>query len=292
MKTVLIVIFVAFITVSAANFHNNEVQIKHRLTALELNREDAIFKKRISNKIPIQGRKAILSENGKLMVENFINHLPCGWPDAGIPPLAPYAKKEIDFKLKKSFVELSQKFEYFRIDGLDIMLIERLKVGYMFKKYVKFNLTYPKIIISGKYFTDLFIDLLKKYGVSLRYDGESQFELMLENMNFRGSFKYDMPILFGHTEIYNFDISVTLGNVVSKIGGIGGNGKLNRLLNDKIEEIAVHLVNTNQYDISMELEKVLVPFINEKLEGRNLWTFFKSLFGQKGKICYPPPYPW
>lgn len=50
-------------------------------------------------------RGLILNSQAKKAVKNIIKQLPCGWPELGIPPLAPYTNEDLQVHLAKSVVE-------------------------------------------------------------------------------------------------------------------------------------------------------------------------------------------
>lgn len=47
----------------------------------------------------------ILNSQAKKAVKNFVSQMPCGWPEYGIPPLAPYTNPDLEINLAKSVVE-------------------------------------------------------------------------------------------------------------------------------------------------------------------------------------------
>ena len=47
----------------------------------------------------------ILNGQAKKTVKNILNQMPCGWPEYGIPPLAPYTNPDLEINLAKSVVE-------------------------------------------------------------------------------------------------------------------------------------------------------------------------------------------
>lgn len=51
------------------------------------------------------GRGLILSSSAKKAVKGLLNQLPCGWPERGIPPLAPYRNEEVNLSIQKSIVK-------------------------------------------------------------------------------------------------------------------------------------------------------------------------------------------
>lgn len=52
-----------------------------------------------------ESKGLILNSQAKKAVKNLVKQMPCGWPQYGIPPLAPYTNPELEVHLAKSAVE-------------------------------------------------------------------------------------------------------------------------------------------------------------------------------------------
>lgn len=220
--------------------------------------------------------------------------MPCGFPSYGIAPLAPYTNEDLVLHLKKSFMSTITDLIHLRLDGLDKFQIKKFSVGVIFKT-VKFHFNFPEIRLRSQYETDTFIDQMKQYGIDVRYEGKGDVDFSLKNLQLKGSFKYKMPWLWGSMKIYKFNCVVTLGECNSNIQGLLGNGKLNRKLNEIIENTVVSAINDNQKEISDKIEENFVPRVNAVLKGHKIWYLFSLLgggFGSTGSKCVPPPEPW
>ncbi|XP_054745189.1 uncharacterized protein LOC129249410 [Anastrepha obliqua] len=239
-----------------------------------------------------QGRGLILNSQAKKALKNFMAQLPCGWPDLGIPPLAPYTNADLTLHLTKSVVETITQLLRFRFDGLDQMDIKKLKVSYTFSKKVKFHFIFKELKATAQaYNTDTLIDLLNELGLSVRYEGSGSLEFALKNLAIEGQFKYKMPFFLGSIKIYKFQATVSLGSVTSNIGGLLGNGNLNSYLNEQIETIIPNYINNNQKEISEKIESNFVPRVNAYLKGHKIWWLFGQMTGSNNK-CDPTPAPW
>jgi len=234
----------------------------------------------------------ILNSQAKKAVRNVMETMPCGWPEYGIPPLAPYTNPDLEVHLAKSVVDSIIEAIRFRFDGLNEMQIKKLKVSYTFKKKVTFDFNFKELKATAKHLnTDTFIDFLKQLGLTVRYEGSGPLEFALENLRLTGTFKYKMPWLWGSIKIYNFHCTVSLGGVRSNIGGILGNGGINEMINDEIEMAIPAYINGNQNEISAMIEEIVVPNVNAKLKGKKIWDLF-SMLGSSSSKCVPEPAPW
>ncbi|XP_055904606.1 uncharacterized protein LOC129940324 [Eupeodes corollae] len=211
----------------------------------------------------ITGRGYFLSSKGKQVVENFVAQFENG-----------YSHDNMTIDFSNSVIGSEVTIENLLVMGLDNVEIKKLDIGYTLSQSVKFNFLLPKVDITGKVLTNLTIDALSKLGLKLNGNVHSDAELVLQNVTFQGYFKYKMPFVFGSVKIYKFEASIQVGNIVSKIDGLMGNGLLNQLLNSKIEKSLLQLVNSSkgQTKISTLLRDTLVPFANSKFEGSNIWT--------------------
>lgn len=100
MKKCLIVLTTLVALIAAASVPEEFIQTNHHAILFDQKKG---FGKEERGLLALESRS--LSSSGKDALENFINKLPCGWPEAGIPPLAPYTKEQIAFGLKKYFAE-------------------------------------------------------------------------------------------------------------------------------------------------------------------------------------------
>ncbi|XP_073821848.1 uncharacterized protein [Musca autumnalis] len=261
---------------------------------VELLTEDQWEKFITDETIDPETKGLILNSSAKKAVKSFVNQMPCGWPELGIPPLAPYTNPDLEVHLAKSFVDMIIQAIKFRFDGLDDMEIKKLKVSYTFNKKVKFHFNFKELKATASVLnTDTFMDLMKQLGLSVRYEGSGPLEFALENLSIQGQFKYKMPFIFGSIKIYKFECIVGLGGVRSNIGGILGNGRINEMINDEIDYMIPALINGNQKKISDTIENVIVPRVNAMMKGKKIWSLLGMLGSGSGSgKCVPTPAPF
>ncbi|XP_055848366.1 uncharacterized protein LOC129913623 [Episyrphus balteatus] len=210
----------------------------------------------------IAKRDLILSVSWKPIVENFIKKL------------KPIVKDEITLTLNTSIADLDLKITNFTIDNLNEAVVKKLTVDYTLRHYVKFNVLIPKVILTGKISANATIEILKKFGIKLNRKLEGDLQLDMEEVIFAGSFKYKWPLIpfRGSIKIYKFDATIDVTNVVSKIDGVFGGNKVDQLFNTAVEVAVMKLITSEQEKISEILQDTLVPFVNDKLDGENIWT--------------------
>ncbi|XP_016938352.1 uncharacterized protein [Drosophila suzukii] len=234
----------------------------------------------------------ILNGSAKKAIKGLISQLPCGWPQYGIPPLAPYTNADLRIHLAESVVDSLLQFLRFRFDGLEDMEIKQLKISYTFSKKVKFHFKLPLLKASAHYLdTDTLVDMLKQLGLSVRYESSGPLSFSLMDLSIQGEFKYKMPFIFGSIKIYKFSCVVSLGGVSSNIGGVMGSGRINEYINEMIDKEVPAFINGNQKQISAKIEEIFVPMVNAHLTGHKIWYLFSLLSATTG-TCNPTPAPW
>ncbi|XP_022224992.2 uncharacterized protein LOC111075810 [Drosophila obscura] len=234
----------------------------------------------------------ILNGSVKKAIKGMLNQMPCGWPEYGIPPLAPYTNADLQIHLAESVVDTLLQFLRFRFDGLEDMEIKKLKVSYTFNKKVQFHFNFKHLKASAHFLnTDTFVDLLRQLGLSVRYESTAPMSFALENLSIQGQFKYKMPFLFGSIKISKFQCTIGLGGVSSNIGGVMGNGRINEFINDMIDYEVPAFINGQQEAISKHIEEIFVPMINQKLKGHKVW-YLLSMLSMVSGTCNPTPAPW
>ncbi|XP_013102615.1 uncharacterized protein LOC106083878 [Stomoxys calcitrans] len=243
----------------------------------------------------------ILSWQIRRFIRKLQKQMPCGWPQYGIPPLAPLKVREAEFTLKKGILETFDKVFKFRVDGLDNFKIKQFKLN-MFTSKIKFDFLFKNIAASAsKYETDTILDAMRQLGLSVQYEGDGTLGFGLKNLRVAGTLKYKMPILWGSIKITSLKTQITLESCESEIGGFMGDGSINRMINRQIENFVEKGINNNQDEISDFIEDNLVPKVNKLLKGNDFWTLIDLIFSSsEGESeddpittnCVPPADPW
>ncbi|XP_073821849.1 uncharacterized protein [Musca autumnalis] len=243
----------------------------------------------------------VLSWQVRRMIRKVQKQMPCGWPQYGIPPLAPLKVREAEISLKKGILETIDKVFKFRIDGLDDFKINKFKLNIITSK-ITFDFTFKNIDASAsKYDTNTILDAMRQLGLSVQYEGEGTLGFGLKNLRIAGTIKYKIPILWGSIKITSMKTEISLESCTSEITGFMGNGAVNRMINQQIENIVVMGINNNQNEISNLIEETLVPKVNKILKGNDFWTIIDMIFSSsEGESeddpivvnCVAPADPW
>ncbi|XP_014099407.2 uncharacterized protein [Bactrocera oleae] len=243
----------------------------------------------------------ILSWQARRMIRKLQKEMPCGFPEYGIPPLAPLKKSEVDVHFESGMLETFDELSRLRLDGLDDFVINRFKLNIILSK-VTFDITFSNIRASASHYdTKTIVDGLRQLGLSVQYEGDGTLDFGLKNLRVAGTLKYKIPMLWGSMRITSLKVTITVESCNSEINGFFGEGKLNRLLNDKLASLIESGINDNQQIISETIENTLVPRVNKKLKGKDFWTILDAILSSDDGTseddpivtkCVAPEDPW
>lgn len=243
----------------------------------------------------------MISWQVRRMIRKLQKQMPCGWPDLGIPPLAPVRVTEANFDLKRGIVDTINHIFHLKIAGLDDFKIKQFKLNVITSK-ITFDFLFSNIDTTAqKYETDTLIDALRQLGLSVEYEGDGSILFDLINLRVSGTLKYKLPMLWGSAKILSLKTNIELGAVDSDISGFMGNGKINAMINRQLENLLVKVINNNQESISDVIEDTIVPRVNQALKGNDFWTLVDLIFSSsEGENeddpivvdCVPPADPW
>ncbi|XP_001356233.1 uncharacterized protein [Drosophila pseudoobscura] len=243
----------------------------------------------------------ILSWQARRFIRKLQKQMECGWPQYGIPVLAPLRVNEFDLDFKRGIFETLNNVFHLKIAGLDDFKITKFKLNIITSK-VTFDFLFKNIDTTAeRYSTDTLIDALRQLGLSVEYEGTGDLLFDLNNLRIAGTLKYKLPMLWGSAKITSLKTTISLESVESDISGFMGHGKINRAINRQLENVVVKAINENQQAISDTIEDTIVPPVNKMLKGKDFWTLvdliLSSSDGEKEDDpivvdCDPQADPW
>lgn len=139
----------------------------------------------------------------------------CGWPQYGIPVLAPLRINEFDLDYKKGIFETLNHVFRLKIAGLNDFNIQKFKLNVITSK-ITFDFLFKNIDTTAqKYDTDTLIDALRQLGLSVEYEGSGELLFDLVNLRIAGTLKYKLPMLWGSAKITSLKTTISLESVTS-----------------------------------------------------------------------------
>ncbi|EDV58621.1 uncharacterized protein LOC6540738 [Drosophila erecta] len=243
----------------------------------------------------------VVSWQARRFIRKLQKQMECGWPQYGIPVLAPLRVNEFDLDFKKGIFQTLNHVFRLKIAGLNEFQIQKFKLNVITSK-VTFDFLFTNIDTTAqKYNTDTLIDALRQLGLSVEYEGSGELLFDLVNLRIAGTLKYKLPMLWGSAKITSLKTTISLESVTSDITGFMGNGKINRAINSQLENIVVKGINGNQDLISDTIENAIVPPVNKMLKGKDFWTIVDLILSSsEGESeddpivvdCDPSADPW
>ncbi|TMW42869.1 hypothetical protein DOY81_012050, partial [Sarcophaga bullata] len=142
-------------------------------------------------------------------IEDFKKQMPCGVPDAGIPPLAPlktqHQEINIDNDALSAFGEANDVF----VHGLDDFDIVDFKLNAILSR-INFKFNWNKILAVANY--EAFSERGNK---GLRREGSAK--ITFKDLLVRGTIKYNFGVISRKLTLKEVKVYVSLGEVKSEI---------------------------------------------------------------------------
>ncbi|KAL7740393.1 hypothetical protein ACLKA6_013190 [Drosophila palustris] len=225
------------------------------------------------------GSRTLFDDDLRELTEILRLQMRCGYPDRGIPVLAPaqMAFKSIDistdsFRCQGNFTDLS----IVGLDGFEFHTLQWSNIRHT----IKFDMTFPRIQLKSSNYKLNFLSLW----------GDGVFDLELINLRAKGSFIIRPSALTHGTHIKSWKVDWQLGKSSSKITGIlGKNALVSKIFNQIIDEFLELLINDNPNEISQFMEQLIVPPMNSVLENLAWYEITAIILGLvKGVLPVEP----
>ncbi|KAM7352220.1 uncharacterized protein ACRADG_004851 [Cochliomyia hominivorax] len=220
-------------------------------------------------------------------IEGFRDQMPCGFPNLGIPPLAPLKIAQKSVNIDTPAVKLEGSLENFRLNGLNDFDVTEMKVNPITSK-VTFRFDFRNVNVDTLYDLNM---VLKKAGFTIKMVGAGPAKFAIKDFSIAGTMKYSLGVISGKIKLKTLKVVIHIGDVESNIEGILGEGAVNHKMNALLQEAVEKGVNENEKLISETIERVAVPMINGVLEKFKLGDLLGGIGGSDGEKveCVVPP---
>lgn len=211
--------------------------------------------------------------------------MPCGFPDLGIPPLAPYKTAHQEIAIETETIQVYGEVNNFRADGLNDFDIVEFKVSPIFSR-CNFKLKWNHIYFNTDY------DLsTARGGRGLKRSGPAKFAL--KDLTVWGVIKYNLGLVSGKLSLKELSVYVSLGEVNSDIGGLSKISIINKKLNRIIEEWIMLSINDNTNKIAELTNSMVLPIVNDIIGDMSLSDLLGMIAGggngeEEKEACVPP----
>ncbi|XP_064542151.1 uncharacterized protein LOC135431131 [Drosophila montana] len=222
------------------------------------------------------------------VIEGVKEQMPCGFPGAGIPPIAPLRIDHKNVDIDTAAVKMKGSVEHFRLNGLNEFDIDEMKVNAITSK-VTYKFIFRDVNVDTTYDLEM---QLKKYGFTIKMIGAGHAKFAIKDMVIWGTLKYSLGMLSGKLSLKSLEVRTHLGEVDSEIEGLLGDGTVNEKLNVYLAEAVEMVINENEDLIAETIEQVALPVVNNVLDDINITDVIAGGEGGEKEVCIPPELDW
>ncbi|XP_064542148.1 uncharacterized protein LOC135431128 isoform X2 [Drosophila montana] len=186
-----------------------------------------------------------------------------GWPQYGIPPLAPFEIQHKDFNFGTGELHATGALDGLVVRGLNEFEIRNMSVNPILSR-IKFELQFASLNLTTQY--EAQVDA----GYQVARNGGAF--LALEDLNMSGQIKYATGVLgsSNNLRIKGIELNIVAGNVVSNIENLSKYRILNRKLNDIVEEFISLTINENTDLVADWVDSTVTPICNDLIGDRSI----------------------
>ncbi|ALC39603.1 maker504 [Drosophila busckii] len=239
--------------------------------------------------VPIESQS--ISSTVVDVIEGMKEQMPCGFPAAGIPPIAPLRINHKDIDINTDGLKMKGSIDHFRLNGLNDFDITEMKVNAITSK-VTYKFSFRDVNVDTTYNLEM---MLKKFGFTINMVGAGHAKFALKDMVIWGTMRYSLGMLSGKLKLKSLEVRTHLGEVDSEIEGMLGDGGINEKMNEYLAEAVEMAINENEDLIADTIESVALPVVNHALEDVSITDMINGGDGGDGgekEVCIPPELEW
>ncbi|XP_067625374.1 uncharacterized protein [Eurosta solidaginis] len=222
-----------------------------------------------------------LSSEAVKAIESIRDEMPCGFPELGIPPLAPLVLPQKEVDINNELLQMNGAINNFILNGLNDFEIHEFKINAITSK-ITFRFTFRNINVDTFYDLSL---LAKKSGFTINMIGNGRAKFAIKDMSISGTVKYSFGVLTGKLKIKSMKIRTRIGEVESNIEGVLGKGDINTRMNNMLAEMVTLGINENEDQITETIEKMAMPRMNDALKEVNISDLIHGGNGEPKEKC-------
>ena len=140
---------------------------------------------------------------------------------------------------------------------------------------VFFDLNFPKISSTGDFNVSSWLSTASIVGLNLSLKGNGVLDLILQNLGLKGSFGYQLPLLWGSSKISNLQTNLLVAAVHSQLRGTLNGLPITKYANALLENYIKKGLESYAFILNPLMEQTLIPKINAQLEGKKLWDLLR-----------------
>ncbi|XP_055377931.1 uncharacterized protein LOC129609832 [Condylostylus longicornis] len=198
-----------------------------------------------------------IADDVRAAIENVKKQMPCGFPEHGIPPLAPFEHEFQSVELEHDLVSILGNISNVFAIGADNFDIRQCSFS-LLKRTLTLELNLNNFHVQrGNYVLDA---LAFAGNRELTINGAGDVDFSIQNVNLKATAKFG---IIGGINLQDFHSTLDVGSVKSQITGLIGGGLPNDVINSVIEELILTTVKDHRAEISEIIKQVAVPLIEK-----------------------------
>lgn len=224
-----------------------------------------------------------ISDQLNATLEKFRENMPCGYPEVGIPPLAPWNIDHFDANIETDRLRANGFFKNVRIDGLNTFQTRQLHFGIITLR-IQFSFLFPAIDVAGFYNLD-------GEAAGFPFRGSGPFTATAFDVSIVGNAR--MGVTGGFLEMREFALSILMPRFNFNFEGlVSDEGLTQDFINQVLERLLPELISMHQEAISDAIHDVVMPIGNQILNNLTVQDLLDLLergeAGEPREPCMPP----
>ncbi|XP_037037130.1 uncharacterized protein LOC119074891 isoform X2 [Bradysia coprophila] len=202
--------------------------------------------------------KSVVDDSIRNLLESLRYSLRCGFPDQGIPPLAPLYIKSAEVNERGLLYNIQGNVRDFTVAGIDGYTVDTATLNVLTLR-ASIGITFPRISLTSLYNLDA---LLLRF---IPIFGHGRLAFDVNDLSVQANGRMVLSLRTGRLNLTSLDVDVNMGSPFSDSTGVYDSRMLSTIFNIGFERIVQTIFNDNKENLETELENLLIPFANQYL---------------------------
>lgn len=219
--------------------------------------------------------RSIVDDSIRDLLESLRYSLRCGFPEQGIPPLAPLYIKSAEVNERGLLYNIRGDVRDLTVAGLDGYTVDTATLNVLTLR-ASIGITFPRISLSSLYNLDaLLLRFIPIYG-----HGRLAFDV--NDLSVQANGRITLSLRTGRLNLTALDVDVNMGSPLSDSTGVYDSRIVSTFFNIGFERIVQTVFNDNKANLETALENLLIPFANQYLNELTLADLVNGGIGGGG----------
>ncbi|KAJ6636437.1 hypothetical protein Bhyg_15027 [Pseudolycoriella hygida] len=218
---------------------------------------------------------SVIDDSLRNLLESLRYSLRCGFPDQGIPSLAPFYLKYAELNERGLLYRVQGDIRDLTIAGLDGYTVDIATLNILTLR-TTIGLTLPKLSLSSFYNFDA---LLLRF---IPIFGHGRLNLDVNDLSVVANARLTISLRTGRLNMTSLDIDVNMGSTFSDSTGVYDSRIVSTLFNIAFERTLRDVFDNNKENLETFLENLLIPLANGYLNELTLQDLLGLIGGGSG----------